>query len=70
MKSFLPIEGPSLPDFSTLAAPSGPCLGRDLKWMFDSLTAGPMPDRLIELADALEEAFERGELFEPPGIDA
>lgn len=39
-------------------------LGCELKTMFDSLTAGPMPDRLTQLADALEEAFHRGELFE------
>lgn len=41
-------------------------LGRELKSMFDSLTAGPLPPRLLELADALEEAFQRGELFERP----
>jgi hypothetical protein len=35
--------------------------------MFDGLTAGPMPDRLLQLADALEEAFQRGELYEPRG---
>jgi len=39
-------------------------LGCELKTMFDSLTAGPLPDRLVQLADALEEAFRRGELFE------
>jgi hypothetical protein len=40
-------------------------LGCELKTMFDSLTAGPLPDRLVQLADALDEAFRRGELFEP-----
>ena len=40
-------------------------LGCELKTMFDTLTAGPLPDRLVQLADALEEAFSRGELFEP-----
>ncbi|OYX32141.1 MAG: hypothetical protein B7Y99_09020 [Caulobacterales bacterium 32-69-10] len=40
-------------------------LGCELKTMFDSLTAGPLPDRLVQLADALEEAFRRGELFDP-----
>lgn len=41
-------------------------LGQELKSMFDTLTSGPMPDRLVQLADALEEAFKRGELFERP----
>lgn len=41
-------------------------LGCELKTMFDSLTAGPLPDRLVQLADALDEAFRRGELFAPP----
>ncbi len=46
-------------------------LGCELKTMFDSLTAGPLPDRLVQLADALEEAFRRGELFDPkPRTDA
>jgi hypothetical protein len=40
-------------------------LGCELKSMFGSLTAGPLPDRLVELADALEEAFRRGELSGP-----
>jgi hypothetical protein len=40
-------------------------LGGELKAMFDSLTAGPLPDRLVQLADALDEAFHRGELSEP-----
>ncbi len=40
-------------------------LGGELKAMFDSLTAGPLPDRLVQLDDALDEAFHRGELFEP-----
>ena len=41
-----------------------PQLGDQLKRMFGDVTAGPMPDRLLELADALEEAFQRGELFD------
>jgi hypothetical protein len=40
-------------------------LGAELKSLFDSMAADPMPDRLLQLADALEEAFQRGELFEP-----
>jgi hypothetical protein len=39
-------------------------LGCELKSMFDNLTAGPLPDRLVQLADALDEAFRRGELFD------
>lgn len=39
-------------------------LGCELKAMFDGLTAGPLPDRLLLLADALDDAFRRGELFE------
>ena len=37
-------------------------LGDQLKSYFDSLTAGPVPDRLLRLTEALEAAFERGEL--------
>lgn len=37
-------------------------IGGQLKSLFGGLTSGPMPDRLAQLADALEEAFERGEL--------
>lgn len=37
-------------------------LGDQLKGLFDRISAGPMPKRLIDLADALEEAFRRGEL--------
>ena len=39
-------------------------LGDELKQMFGDLTAGPLPDRMVQLADALEEAFRRGELFD------
>lgn len=41
-------------------------IGEDLKMMFDALTAGPMPDRLVHLAQALEEALKRGELNPDP----
>ena len=37
-------------------------LGDQLKTYFDKLTAGPVPDRLLRLTEALEAAFERGEL--------
>lgn len=37
-------------------------LGDQLKGLFDNLSEGPMPRRLIDLADALEEAFQKGEL--------
>ncbi len=40
-------------------------LGDDLKQMFGQLTAGPLPDRIVQLADALEEAFRRGDLVDP-----
>ena len=39
-------------------------LGDQLKGMFDRVVTGPMPARLLDLADRLEEAFQRGELFE------
>ena len=41
-----------------------PELGDQLKAMFGEMTAGPMPSRLLELADRLEDAFQRGELFD------
>ena len=37
-------------------------LGDQLKGLFDHFSEGPMPDRLLNLADALEEAFQRGDL--------
>ena len=43
-----------------------PELGDQLKRMFGDMTAGPMPSRLVELADALEAAFQRGELVDKP----
>jgi hypothetical protein len=39
-------------------------LGDDLKALFDVLCEAPMPPRLVELVDALELAFQRGELGE------
>ena len=38
------------------------CLGDSLKSFFGGLTSSPIPDRLMQLADELEAAFERGEL--------
>ena len=43
---------------------SHPDLGDQLKVMFGELSAGPMPSRLLDLADRLEEAFQRGDLFD------
>ena len=37
-------------------------LGVQLKSYFDDLTSGPVPDSLLKLTEALEAAFERGEL--------
>ena len=36
-------------------------IGGPLRAAFEQ-TAGPLPDKLMELADALENAFQRGEL--------
>jgi hypothetical protein len=36
----------------------GPCL----KTFFDGVTSGPIPDRIQQLAKALEDALERGDL--------
>ena len=41
-------------------------LGDELKGMFDLICDGPMPKRLVDLADALEAAFQRGELHAEP----
>lgn len=41
-----------------------PEIGDQLKRMFGEITDGPMPIRLLDLADRLEEAFQRGDLFE------
>ena len=37
-------------------------LGRRLQSFFDGVTGGPLPERLTELADELDAAFERGEI--------
>ena len=50
-----------IPRESSAASVEQP-LGDQLKTYFDSLTAGPVPDRLLRLTEALEAAFERGEL--------
>lgn len=66
MKSFLLVD--FLPTAHEAGLPAGPAElrhGQDLKSMFDNLTAGPMPDCLLQLAYALEEAFQRGDLFDP-----
>ena len=51
--------------WAVLRTPTPDHLGDELKQMFGNLTAGPLPDRMVQLADALEEAFRRGELFDP-----
>ena len=43
---------------------SQPDLGDQLKVMFGEMSAGPLPCHLLELADRLEEAFQRGDLFD------
>ncbi len=66
MKSFVTIDFlPASPAPGPAGDPAEQRLGQDLRSMFDNLTSGPMPDRLLQLADALEEAFQRGDLFEP-----
>ena len=42
--------------------PLGPPLATRLKLYFDGLTQGPVPDHLLQLTEALEVAFERGDL--------
>ena len=54
-------EEPLLRDAAAQAGQ--PELGDRLKVMFGEMSAGPLPPRLLELADRLEEAFQRGELF-------
>jgi hypothetical protein len=71
MKSFHDVDRQPRILPATIAARPQEQLGAELKSMFEGLTAGPMPDRLLQLADALEEAFQRGELFETrPSHDA
>lgn len=71
MKSFQDSDlAPFARDWGLRSSPPQERIGAELKSMFETLTAGPMPDRLLQLADALEEAFQRGELFEPQNLDA
>jgi hypothetical protein len=66
MKSFQPLDdGPAAMELTPSVGIDRGALGDELKSMFDTLISGPMPDRLLQLADALEEAFTRGDLFEP-----
>ena len=58
-------EAPANRQWAIVRTPTPDHLGDELKQMFGDLTAGPMPDRMVQLADALEEAFLRGELFDP-----
>ncbi|HTK34129.1 MAG TPA: hypothetical protein VL358_02430 [Caulobacteraceae bacterium] len=66
MKSLSNIRPKSAPpqEWVILDAPTPAQIGDELKVMFSALTAGPLPDRMVQLADALEEAFRRGELFD------
>ena len=52
-----------------LDTPEPEPLGDQLKGLFDQLSEGPMPSRLVDLADALEAAFQRGELYAPCSKD-
>jgi len=47
----------TLPE-QTIELALGPCL----KTFFDGVTASPIPDRIQQLAKALEDALERGDL--------
>ena len=49
---------------ASIPSVSQPEIGDQLKVMFGEMSAGPMPSRLLELADRLEEAFQRGDLFD------
>jgi hypothetical protein len=55
---------PAQQEWVVLRTPAPDQIGDELKVMFGALTAGPMPDRMVQLADALEEAFRRGDLFD------
>ena len=57
-------------DLGVRSLPPQERMGAELKTLFEALTAGPMPDRLLQLADALEEAFQKGDLFEPRNLDS
>jgi hypothetical protein len=71
MKSFHDHDpAPFAHDWDLASYPPQERIGVELKTLFETLTSGPMPDRLLQLADALEEAFQRGELFEPRNLDA
>ena len=41
-------------------------VGDQLKVLFGDIAREPMPDRLRQLAEALEDAFQRGELCREP----
>ena len=66
MKSLynLGLDAPGPVQLGVLQASGADPLGAELKQMFGLLTAGPLPDRMVQLADALDEAFGRGELFD------
>ena len=51
------------PDAPAPAASDCPAVGADLRRLFDDVTREPMPPRLVDLCDRLEDAFRRGELY-------
>jgi hypothetical protein len=55
---------PGSQEWVVLHAQTPDRMGDELKQMFGALTAGPMPDRMLQLTEALEEAFRRGDLFD------
>jgi hypothetical protein len=65
MKPLNPTESttPAAAQWSTPPAVAQERLGCELKLMFDHLTAGPLPDRLGQLAAAVDEALRRGDLY-------
>lgn len=50
----------------TAAPEAAPPIGDQLKAMFDAVAASPMPDRLSQLVDELEEKYRAGELRRDP----
>ena len=53
---------PSTPAAPPPSAPAADAVGDGLRRMFDDVVAAPMPHSLVALCDALEDAFNRGEL--------
>ena len=64
-----PGPGPSWAAADIFDTPTPEALGVQLKDLFDQLAQEPMPRRLVDLADALEAAFQRGDLYAPCARD-